>query len=60
LFYYQEEAEEKAALMVIGNKVDLSEDSNTRVVTSEVAESLAKVSELESMHPCHHNISSFD
>ncbi|KXJ16039.1 Ras and EF-hand domain-containing protein-like [Exaiptasia diaphana] len=38
-----EEAEEKAALMVIGNKLDLSEDSSTRVVSRLEAESLAKV-----------------
>ncbi|KAK3729470.1 hypothetical protein QZH41_019787, partial [Actinostola sp. cb2023] len=38
----EEEAEENAALMVVGSKIDLAEDSNTRVVKTEDAEKLAK------------------
>ncbi|XP_031568045.1 ras and EF-hand domain-containing protein homolog isoform X3 [Actinia tenebrosa] len=38
----EEGAEEKATLMIVGNKVDLSEDSNMRAVKTENGEYLAK------------------
>jgi hypothetical protein len=51
----QEGAEETATLMLVGNKVDLSEDSDMRVVKTEDGKNLAKVMPYLGLHVVYHS-----